>query len=109
MLTPVNVNHQLESSRYTSVAPNDLKGKTVGIAGLVGLLVSWTVLLFPWRILPLHLPSAVGPWAVLALIILAGSATVAGIVAGRTSSRWWYFLAGAGLLTLAVMLASVAV
>ena len=89
--------------------PNREIGKTVGIAGLVVLVVSWTVLLFPRRILPLHLPSAVGPWVVLALIILAGSATVAGIVAGRTSSRWWYFLAGTALLSFAMLLSSVAV
>ena len=90
--------------------PNCDKGKTVGIAGLIALLVLWAVLLFPWRILPSRcLPRLDPPLVILVLTILAGSATVAGIVAGRMSSKWWFFLGGAAVLSLALLLASVAV
>jgi hypothetical protein len=105
VLTPDFVNHQLESSRYTSVAPNDAKEKTLGIVGLIVLLASWMALwASPHLLRPQWVPNV---W--MAVLIALPCAIVLGIVAGRRSSKWWYFLSGAGLLSLAVMLASVAV
>jgi len=46
----------------------------------------------------------------LGAVILSGPAVITlGIIAGRTSSKWWHLVAGAGLLTAAVLVASIAV
>jgi hypothetical protein len=90
--------------------PNTERAKTIGIAGLIALLASWTVLLFPWRILPSrYVPNGDPSLLLLLLIILAGSAGITGIIAGRMASKWWYVLAGAGFLSAAVLLADLAV
>ncbi len=87
------------------MAPNDAKGKTIGIVGLVALLASWMALWgSPHVLRPQWVPDV---W--IAVLIALPCAIVLGIVASRRSSKWWYFVSGAGLLSLAIMLASVAV
>ena len=77
----------------------------MGIVGLVVLLASWTTLLVaPHFTSPQWVP---GVW--IAVLIALPFTIVLGVVAGRMSSKWWYLVAGLGLLSLAFMLASVAV
>jgi hypothetical protein len=90
--------------------PNGERGKIIGVAGLIVLFASWIVLFFPWRILPPSYLTVKDPsWVLLVMSIFAGSAGIAGIAAGRTASKWWYLLSGAGFLTAAVLLADLAV
>ena len=84
---------------------NAKRQMVIGIAGVVALVGSWTVLFFPWRILPPRYDSLL----LLSIIILAGSAGIAGIVMGSKTSTWWYVLAAAGFLTAGMLLAGLAV
>ena len=79
------------------------RGKIVGISGLAALLaVFW--------IPPSALPRRYDPSLFLLAIILSGAgAAVLGIIAGRMTSKWWYIVAGAGFVTVAVLLADLAV
>jgi hypothetical protein len=77
----------------------------MGIVGLVVLLVSWTTLLVaPNFTSPQWVPDV---W--IAVLIALPFAIVLAVMAGRRSSKWWYLVAGLGLLSLAFMLGSVAV
>ena len=87
------------------MSPSDSKGKTIGIVGVVVLLGSWAALWVAPRFTPDHWVPHV--WE--AFLIAMSSVIVLGVVAGRMSSRWWYFVAGLGLLSVAFILASVAV
>lgn len=81
-------------------------GKKIGLAGLVLLLSSWLAIYLAGRVMP-------NTWAPnVWLVILTTSlpcALIAGIIAGRMASRWWYFVSGMSLLTAGIMLAGVAV
>ena len=79
---------------------NARRPRVIGIAGVVALLGSWTVLFFPWRILP----PRYDPLLLLSIIILGGCAGIAGIVVGSKTLTWWYLLAAAGFLTAAILL-----
>ena len=87
------------------MTPSDAKGKTLGIVGVIVLLVSWTtILVAPHFTSPQWVPTV---W--IAVLIAVPFAIVLAVMAGRMSSRWWYLVAGLGLLSIAFMLASVAV
>jgi len=78
---------------------------TAGILSCAGLVCSWTAISFGPRVIPAKwVPYA---WIV-ALVVLLCS-TVLGIVAGRSTSKWWYLLVAAGMISLVVLLASIAV
>jgi hypothetical protein len=81
------------------------KGGTIGIVGLAVLLSSWLAM---W-IAPHLVPSSRVPSVWLIAMVALSCATVAGVIASRANSRWWYFLVGAAVLSLALLLASVAV
>ena len=80
------------------------QGKIMGIVGLGALLASWVAI---WGA-PFLMPSKWVPRVWIVVLIALPCVIVLGVVAGRMSSRWWYFLAGAGLLSAAVLLASTA-
>lgn len=73
--------------------------------GLVLLLASWATL---W-VGPNLTPAQWIPDEEIAALIAVSFAIVLGIVAGRISSKWWYLVACAGLLSLAVVLTSAAI
>ena len=77
-----------------------------GWAGLASLLASWAVFWLPHSMLPRHWAQ----WLYLLAIILSGpAAIILGIIAGRTASKWWYFVAVAGFLTVGILVAGLAV
>lgn len=82
------------------------RGKIIGIAGLVVLLASWAAI---W-IAPFVAPP---PWVprvwLLTIAIALPFALVAGVIAARMASKWWYALAVAGFLSAAALLADIAV
>jgi hypothetical protein len=82
------------------------KGRIIGIAGLIALGASWTAI---W-IAPFVVPP---PWVprvwLLTLATAFPFAVVAGVIAARMTSKWWYFLAGSSLLSAAILLANAAV
>ena len=80
-----------------------MQGKVIGTVGLAALLASWSAIWVAPHLLP---PQWVPRVWIVALLALP-CAIVLGVVAGRVSSRWWYFVAGAGLLSAAVLLAGV--
>jgi hypothetical protein len=81
-------------------------GNTAGWTGVALLLASWTLLRLPSSLVT----SRWDPWLFLIAIILSGpGAAVAGVLAARMASKWWYVLVGAGILSAAVLLAAVAV
>ena len=86
--------------------PNRHRGKTIGVLGLIALLASWLGIWLAPSVMP-------PPWVprvwLVTIVIALPSAVVAGVIAGRMASIGWYFLAGAGLLSAAVLLADVAV
>jgi len=80
------------------------RGKIIGIAGLVALLVSWAgIWVGPSVVPPLWVPRV---WLMIILVVLP-CAVVAGVVAARMTSKWWYVLAG--FLSAAFLLANAAV
>ncbi len=81
------------------------KGKIIGIVGLITLLALWVAL---WSA-PFLVPPRWVPRVWIAVLIALPCTMGLGVVAGRMSSKWWYFLAGAGFLTAAVLLAGAAV
>lgn len=84
---------------------NRQKGNVLGIAALTALLLSWGVL---W-IVQCRLARRLDGWLILIATILSVVAVVPSVVAGRMASKWWYAVAGAGLLSAALLLASLAV
>lgn len=82
------------------------KGQRIGIAGLLLLLASWLAIYLAGRVMP-------NTWApnvwLITLTVGLPSALIAGIVAGRMASRWWYFVSGVSCLTAGVLLAGAAV
>jgi hypothetical protein len=86
--------------------PNGDRGKIIGIAGLIALFVSWAAIwVAPSVVPPLWVPRL---WLMIVVIALP-CAVVAGVVAARMNSKWWYVLAGAGFLSAAFLLANAAV
>ncbi len=85
---------------------NPDRGKMIGIAGAISLVVSWLGLWVAPSVMP---PSWLPRLWLLTLVIELPCAVVAGIVAARMASKWWYALVGAGLLSAVVLLADVAV
>ena len=81
------------------------KATRIGWTGLVFLFVSWTLFCLPRSLLPRGLD----PWLDLLPVLLSGPAAVMGFAAGRVASRWWYLVAGAGLVTAVVLLVEAAV
>lgn len=84
---------------------NDDRGKMSGIVGLITLLTSWAAIWFAPILLPPHWVPRVWILVLVALPCAIGL----GIVAARFSSKGWYFLVGAGFLTVTVLLAGAAV
>jgi hypothetical protein len=83
-----------------------LKGNTIGIAGLAALIVSWAAIwVGPFFV---HPPSVPRVWLVIIVVVLP-CAVVAGVFAARMTSKWWYVLAGASVLSEAFLLANAAV
>jgi hypothetical protein len=83
-----------------------LKGSTIGITGLVALIVSWgAIWVGPFIVPPPWVPRV---WLVTIVVVLP-CAVVAGVFAARMTSKWWYVLAGAGFLSAAFLLANAAV
>ena len=80
------------------------RGTRFGIAGLVLLLLSWLVMFFERKIAPEW-----APYAWLIVLIVVSGALVAGILAGRMSSRRWYVVSGVAFLAADVILAGLAV
>ena len=78
---------------------------TAGILSCVGLVCSWTAIIFGPRVIAAEWAPHV--W-IAALIALLCSAVLA-IVATRSASKWWYLVVAACGMTIAVLLASVAV
>ena len=85
---------------------NPDRGRMIGIVGLIALLVSWVGLWVAPTVFP---PSWVPRVWLMTLAIELPCAVVAGVIAARMASKWWYILAGAGLLSAGVLLADVAV
>jgi len=84
---------------------NGHKGNTVGIMDLIGLFTSWmAVWAAPYILAPRWVPHL---WLVTIAIVLP-CATVSGVLAARNSSRWWYVLAGASLLSAVLLIAATA-
>ena len=81
------------------------RGRAVGMVGVAVLVGSWSAI---W-IAPRLVSSSLVPFVWLLAIVGMPCAVVAGAIAGRTNSGWWYILMSAALLSLAVLLASVAV
>ena len=83
-----------------------IRGEFIGIAGLIVLLASWIAI---W-VAPVVMPP---PWVpriwLLAIMIALPFALVAGVIAARMASKWWYALAAAGFLSAVVLLADAAV
>jgi len=77
----------------------------VGILGLVLLVSSWLALFVAGRSTPNWAPNV---WLIDLSIGLPG-ALLAGILAGRLASRWWYSVSAMSVLTAGVMLAGAAV
>jgi len=82
-----------------------MQGKIIGTLGLAALLVSWTAI---W-VAPHLMPPQWVPRVWIGVLLALPCAIVLGVIAGRISSRWWYFVAGAALLSGVVLLAGVAV
>jgi len=86
--------------------PRGHRGKIIGRAGLIALFASWAAI---W-VAPFVMPP---PWVprvwLVTIAIALPCAVVAGVIAARMASKWWYVLAGAGLLSAAVLLADLAV
>jgi hypothetical protein len=84
---------------------NGNKGKAIGIAGLSALFASWLAIsVGPHVLAPQWVPQI---WLVTTAIALP-CATLAGIFAALRTSRWWYVLAGASLISAALLLVSAA-
>jgi len=82
-----------------------LRGNTIGITGLVALIVTWaTIWVGPFIVPPPWVPRV---WLVTIVLVLP-CAVMAGIFATRMTSKWWYFLADAGFLSVAFLLANAA-
>ena len=81
------------------------RGKIVGIIGIITLLNSWAAIWFA----PFLLPPQWVPRVWILVLIALPCAIGLGIVAARLSSKWWYFLAGAGFFTAVALLAGAAV
>jgi len=82
------------------------RGELIGILGIIVLLASWGGLwAAPYAMPPSWVPRV---W-LLTLAIELPCAVVAGAVAARTASKWWYILAGVAFLSAVVLLADVAV
>jgi hypothetical protein len=81
-------------------------GKSVGIVGTLIFVFAWLTLGAAPSLLP-------PPWVpriwLLAIALALPCAVIAGVVAGRMTSRWWYLLSAAGLISVAFLLANVAV
>ena len=81
------------------------RGNKVGAVALILVIASWALLELSSSIMP---PGWV-PTVYLFTLILSGPVTIVlGIIAGRKASRWWYFVAVAGALSAAILLAGVA-
>jgi hypothetical protein len=82
------------------------RGKIIGVAGLIALLVSWAAIWAATSVVP-------PPWVprvwLMTIVVALPCAVVAGVVAARMTAKWWYVLAGAGLLSAAFLLAGAAV
>lgn len=80
-------------------------GRIIGEIGLALLAASWAGICLGeilWR-------SDLAPWLLTAAIVGVASATVGGIIASILHSKWWYCLAAVAFLSLAVLLADLAV
>ena len=80
-------------------------GKAAGRTGLGLFLGSWGAF-YPGGVI---FPEAWGPWVYLLATIAIAVAAVAGFVAARMHSKWWYCLVALACLSLAVLLTAVAV
>jgi len=78
---------------------------TAGILSCVGLVCSWTAISFGPRVIPAEWV----PYVWIAALIVLLCSTVLGVVARRSATRWWYLLVAASVISLAFLLASIAV
>jgi hypothetical protein len=86
--------------------PQGDRGKIIGIAGLIALLASWgAIWVAPLLLSPRWVPRV---WLI-TIVVALPCAVVAGVVAARMTSHWWYVLAAAGFLSAAFLLAGAAV
>jgi hypothetical protein len=82
--------------------PKNDRGQIIGIAGLIALVASWAAIwVAPLLLSPRWVPRV---W-LMTIVVALPCAVVAGVVAARMTSKWWYFLAGAGFLSAAFLLA----
>jgi hypothetical protein len=86
--------------------PKGDRGQIIGIAGLIALVASWAAIwVAPLVLSPRWVPRV---W-LMTIAVALPCAVVAGVVAARKTSKWWYVLAGAGFLSAAFLLAGAAV
>jgi hypothetical protein len=91
-----------ESAMKTAIP----KGNAIGVSGVVALVTSWAAI----SVGPSIVPASWVPrmWLAIITVVLPG-AVVAAFLAARMASKWWYVLAGAGLLSAAFLLAAIGV
>ena len=82
-----------------------LHGNTIGIAGLFALVFSWVAILVGPSFVP---PSSVPRVWLVTIVVVLPCAVVAGVLAARITSKWWYVLVGAGFLSVSFLLAALA-
>jgi hypothetical protein len=82
------------------------RGTLVGFAGLIALIVSWMAVGAAPRVMSDAWVPRV--WLV-ATVVALPCAAVAGVIAARKTSKWWYALPAAALVSAAFLLAEVAV
>ena len=82
------------------------KGHRVGILGLALFLASWIAIYLAARVMPYGWEPHI--WFIVMTFGLP-SALIAGIIAGRMSSRWWYCVSTISFLAEGMLIAALAV
>ena len=84
---------------------NTKSAPAAGILSCAGFVCSWGAISFGPRIAPAKFV----PYVLIAVLVVLLCSTLLAVVAGRFASKWWYLLVAAGVISLAVLLASVAI